>query len=411
MTGTDKSFLALLSKAIRNGNIAGIDEIDANIDWEELYILSKVHDVSSLLYNMLKKANIELPESIADKWEKASLFSSYKQVVLSDDILETIRLLYEAGIEVIIVKGLFLRQLYPEPALRSMVDADILIHPADFPETIKVLEKAGFSHGLFNENVTAFTKLPFSNIEVHSNLIFKHEFKHAELFLQPWDNAVVDEGITKYAKILSLEDCFIYTIAHMAKHLSYKGHGVRQLCDLVLLTESYMDKMDWNSIKKRLTSIELKTLTDIIFSICGKYLNMAIPARWLYDNPDVERIADVLIEFLLKSGVFGYRHGKKTDVFELRQTKKNLLIKSNYLSLITYLLQQFCPPYEAMKGTYKYLDKKPFLLPFAWLSRTGKYLKNRAKYDKQIKDIVSSIEDIDDETKLQRALGLDQVFM
>lgn len=408
MTNADKLFLTLLSKAIRNDIY---DEFDSNTDWEQLFELAIEHDVCSLLYSQIKKSNIGLTDKRAEKWNSYAIISTIKQTRLTYDVDEAIRLLSEADIEVIAVKGIFFKFLYPNPTYRSMSDADILIHKKDFPDTIRILNKAGFINDSFNENVTSFTKKPFCNIEVHTNLIFDHEFKYAESFIQPWYNAVFDQSVSNYAKILSLEDCFIYTIVHMAKHLSYKGHSTRQLCDLVLLTEKYMNKMDWANIINRLTEMELKNLTDIIFSICSKYMNMTIPQIWLYDNPDVERIGDVLIEYLLKCGVFGYRKGKNTEVFELRQTKKHLIIKSNYLSLITYILKQFFPPYVAMKGTYRYLGRFPFMLPYAWLSRAGKYLKNKKKYNKQINEVISSSEDIDVESNLQKALGLEDLFM
>lgn len=408
MTNTEKWFFVLLSKAIRNETI---NEYESDIDWAKIFELAVAHDVYSLLYSEIKKTHALLLDNILDKWGKASLVSTYSQEVMFFNINEALRLLNEAEIDVIAVKGLNFRFLYPNPSERSMADADILIHPEDFQATINVLNKAGFTFDSFNENVTSFKKKPFCNIEVHSNLIFEHEFKYANTFIKPWSNAVYDNGITTYAKVLSIEDCFIYTIVHMGKHLSYRGHGVRQLCDLILLIEKNMDRIDWDNIIKRLNQIELKNLTDIIFSICNKYFDMTVPAIWLYDNPDVERIGDVLIEHLLKCGVFGNRKGKNTKVFELRQTNKQLTIKSNFLSLISYLLKQFFPPYIAMKGTYKYLNKFPFMLPVAWISRTGRFLKNRSKYDKQIKEIISSTNVIDEETRLLKALQLEDIFM
>lgn len=407
MTDTDKYFLTLLSYAIRNDDY----ESCLNTDWEELFTLALDHDVCALLYSIIKKSNAVLPDKLSEKWKKGTFISSIRQVRLHNDIKYTLELLHDAGIEVIVVKGLSLKFLYPVPEYRSMGDADLLIHKEDFPKLIETLNTAGYKNEHFDENVTAFTKNPFCYIEVHSNLIFEHEFKFAASFIQPWDNAEVDERVSTYAKVLSLEDCFVYNIVHMAKHLSYKGHGVRQLCDLILLTEKNMDSINWDSIITRLNSIGLKNLTDILFSMCSKYMNMTVPKMWLFDNPDVEKIGDILIEFLLKCGVFGYRNGKNTEVFELRQEKKQLLIKSNFLSLVSYISKQFFPPYVTMKGTYKYLERFPLMLPLAWLSRITKYWRNKKMYNKQINEIISSIEDIDGETKLQKALGLDDIFM
>ncbi|MEN6313226.1 MAG: nucleotidyltransferase family protein [Clostridiaceae bacterium] len=407
MTDSDKLFLTLLSKAIRGGSF---DRIDSDADWGQIFELAKEHDVSALLYSAIEKSDIQLPDEIADKWKKHTMFSAIRQAKLYYDVEEAIKLLTDAGIEVIAVKGLYFRFLYPDPVLRSMADADILIHRKDFTDAVRILNGGGYINGTYNENVTSFVRKPFCHIELHTNLIFEHEFKYAATFIKPWENAVSDESISGYARILSLEDCFIYAVVHIAKHLNHKGHGVRQLCDLVLFVEKNMDRIDWINISNRLKEIELKNLTDILLSLCHKYLDMSVPPVWLYDNPDVEKISDVLIVFLLKCGVFGYREGKNTKVYELRQTKKNLVIKSNYLSTLIYILQQFFPPFIAMKGTYNYLKKYPFLLLFAWVSRIGKYIRNRRKYSMQIKEIVSSTKDIDGEAQLLNTLGLSEIF-
>jgi len=407
MPDFDRLFMALLSKAIRNGVYEGLKP---DTDWEQLFKLSIEHDVTALLYELLKKTNIRMPDGMVQKWKNATLAFSIRQMRLIYEVEEAIKLLAEANIEVIVVKGLFFKELYPDSALRTMCDADILIHLEDFPAAVNILSKAGYSYESYNENVMSLVKKPFYSIDVHSNLIFEHAFKYAGSFLQPWDNAVLDNRVSGYAKTLSPEDCFIYTIVHMAKHLTYKGHGVRQLCDIVLFTEEYMDEIDWSNIIARLNKVELKNLTDTIFYICNKYLNMQIPSIWFYDNPDVGGIGDILAEYLMKCGVSGHGSEKHTKVFELRQNKKRMAVKSNFLSMAAYILGQFFPPYEGMKNMYGYLPKYPFLLPVAWLARSGKFFKNRKIYRQQLNDIISSRDDIDYEDRLHKALGLEKIF-
>ena len=76
----------------------------------------------------------------------------------------------ENGIDFMPLKGSVIRSLYPKQEMRSMGDADVLIHAEQYNKIVPILEKNDFTFVKENLNELCWQKLPFY-IELHRYLV------------------------------------------------------------------------------------------------------------------------------------------------------------------------------------------------------------------------------------------------
>jgi hypothetical protein len=123
--------------------IAGLAE---NVDWERFAQIARFHRVDGLVFAALSAAGAAARRPTLDVLaaEAAAIAQeSLRAGLASRRLLE---LFDSAGIPLLFVKGLTLGALaYGNPALKSAIDIDILIDPADLHEASELLRECGFA--------------------------------------------------------------------------------------------------------------------------------------------------------------------------------------------------------------------------------------------------------------------------
>ena len=94
-----------------------------------------------------------VPGGLADACGDATLVAKWTNLNLKRRVLfahllnvqdETLRVLTDAGVKAVILKGAAAGMLYPDPALRSYGDIDCMVSPDDLGKARSVLLAAGF---------------------------------------------------------------------------------------------------------------------------------------------------------------------------------------------------------------------------------------------------------------------------
>ena len=116
----------------------------ANID--ALYRLSKSHDTEHLVADALSRQGLLSGDGEAVKrFQKAQMLALLRYERINYDYREICRTLEDAGIEFLPLKGAIIRELYPQPWMRTSCDIDILVHEESLDAAIAVLcEKLAF---------------------------------------------------------------------------------------------------------------------------------------------------------------------------------------------------------------------------------------------------------------------------
>ena len=230
--------------------------LDGEIDYKELYSLSKSHNLSPVIFCVLNTAQNRdiVPRESLKAFENDFLDA----VALSDfqsALTAEIDALYEKeNIRHVFFKGAAIRELFPVPEARVMTDIDVLIDLENRDRVKKLLIENGFRCENSNGNVYEYTKNGLL-CEVHTKIIsgkigssdveaaFSDAINHAE-----FDGA---RG--------TLDDDYhtAYLIAHIAHHFWFYGAGVKMLLDLAVILKRAHGKrnIDHGTFVQRLSRL------------------------------------------------------------------------------------------------------------------------------------------------------------
>jgi len=146
------------------------------------------------------------------------------QVAISQQKIEIIhRLLQEARIDAILLKGWTVAGFYPEFAFRPLGDIDLVVRPSDYKAATRVLAQPE-ARGCW--------------IDLHSGLLELKGRSIDELFSR---SDVVSLRETQI-RVLSPEDTLALLTIHLLKHGAWRPLW---LCDIAAIVESLPNSFDW----------------------------------------------------------------------------------------------------------------------------------------------------------------------
>ena len=317
------------------------------VDFRTLLSLADMHRIDIPMYYALR--NVEgVPEELQAELKKRQDINSLKSAVVSAETEYLNGAFDKNQIPYMLLKGSVIRGLYPSPDMRTSCDVDYLINPEDTDRIEKLMRESGYSFDNHNDGVDSYNKPPFVCIEIHRALMSGHE--EFDCLHHLWENAVPLEN-TKGGKKMSHDDFYIYTIVHIAKHITYGGSGIRPLLDMYLYLKNYRDILNWDYIYSTLATVGLDTL--------GKELDI-LQGYWFCDGEKSD-VTDALSEYVIGSGIFGTVSNSETQREVYRRTGAEISKKPSFLK--TAFLS-----YKNMTLRYPSL-KTPILLPVYWVIR------------------------------------------
>lgn len=356
-----KLFIRLLVAAFNNN--VKIENIE-NIDWEQVYNISKKNSVSNIICYAIDKLGFEVPQEAYKKFKTDQLISVRHDAIQECEIKSLLDEYEENGIKCIVLKGTILKDIFPSSDMRVMGDVDLLLKKEQIPLAHAILLKNGYTE-IVEENQNKETnpheeykKAPIMLVELHKFLFpqkgFEDIFEH---YNHIWNNVVSYEN---YKNIYQMNDneFYIYMILHIMKHYKRGGTGVRSLLDVwVYIKEKELNWDYIDSVFKRLgfSKFEksIKELASIWFD--GKENNNV-----LYKD---------MTEFILGSGTYGTEKNFKVAGIVKEEEGKTAGVK--HILNIVFL------PFDSMCMLYPALKKAPFLLLVYWIIRIFDRLINK----------------------------------
>ena len=340
---------------------------------------TKAHDVAHLAGSALMNNNLLLGST----FESAFREQVYDAVLKSEKqgfVLEKICSAFEKEkIPYIPLKGAVLKELYPEPWMRTSCDIDILIHKEDLQKATKNLcDSLGFSQKNEGKHDASFVTPENVCVELHFNLIEKEKSaSYAKILDKVWDYSVPAES-GKYRYIISDEMFYFYHIAHMAKHFENGGCGVRPFIDLWLMEniKNYHDDKTQELLKK------------------GGLLQFADYAKMLSEvwlsQKEHNEITLLMEAFVLDGGCFGSVKTRTASVEQNKGGKKK------------YILSRVFVPYNFLKDQYPILKRYKILTPIFEIYRLFSVaFGNKKNFRKRY---INNLKNIPDESTKKTAL-------
>lgn len=333
--------------------------------WMELYHLAATHNITPMLFQTLYHRNI--PVLLKQKWKQDTFISITKQMQREHHFLALMELCSQANLEVLVVKGIICRYLYPNSDERPSNDEDLLVRKEDLEKVTQLF----LNHGLImvedSEDVRTFHASSGLHLEVHTELFaeksdaygfFNTYFKDA--FKNPSTYIINNVQI----HTLSENDHLLFLIFHYIKHFLHGGVGIRQICDIAIFIIKHQDTLDFKFLHTTLDTLSFTCLMENTFAIAS---NIFPSLTEIIPLPKCDYTA--LLDDIMEAGVFG-----KSSLERVHSSTITLNAYRNQGNVS--LRHSLFPKKDALSKRYPYLNKHPYLLPAAWFSRIVTYLKN-----------------------------------
>ena len=159
-----------------------------------------------------------------------------------------------------------------------------------------------------------------------------------------------------HAKEMGLEDLAIFQCIHMAKHIVYRGFGIRHLIDFTLLVNKRGNEIDWLNFLERCKKYGIYKFVLQVMLTCNELFDMDIPSGIDFIINEDKSYLDEFIRDIFESGVHGKQDFVSSVASEFAYTSEKEGGK-NESSLKRYMRFLF-PKVENMSDTYNYADRK-----------------------------------------------------
>lgn len=356
MEQTDKILMNLIKHEVFQQELCLSDNaLLTEKDFVELLLMSYKHNVAHLVASALNNNGYFVNCSQQGQFMNEFYKAVFEQEKLNESFNKVCSVLEEKGIPYIPLKGAEIRNLYPQPWMRTSCDIDILVKEKDLKKaseaifSIKDYSKKGES-----KHDIVFVSANKTVIELHYKLLGnKKSPLHSSVLKDVWKKAEPCDG-SGYRYKLSDEIFYYYHILHMAKHFRLGGCGLRPFIDLMLIDNKCGYTAEINKTLKR-----------------GKLLTFAESARklsrvWFCDDEHDETTLQ-MEKYILEGGIFG---SAKTRAESVNQRSGNK---------VRYIISRLFVPYRYLKRDYPILEKYPFLTPFYEFHRIFSLLFGKKK--------------------------------
>lgn len=338
-----------------------------DFDWPEFLGFALENDLAPLIYYLVY-GQAWLPTWASQRLHKLYLDSATKNAILFQELEQILRAFGKLGQKLIILKGSALgTQIYPNLALRPMVDLDLLVDRSKTTPAISILQQLGFQIARVEEQ-QGFT-INYENeivlrkyraidivVEVHWSLFNSpyYQYKLSQEWL--WESAKTIDLNGATALMLKPE----IQVLHLCGHLSYHhaGEGWLWRHDLAEMVMHYREGLDWDQIIEYAGRFELLiTLQTNITSLQAIYGSIV---------PD---------EVFKKLTAYDPTKAEKRLFSQLNVVKKksgqtfleDISSLPNLQSKLDFALHNIFPSPRYMKARYQF--KASLLLPYFYAYR------------------------------------------
>jgi hypothetical protein len=206
--------------------------LEGAVEWPRLFERAKTYQIFPLVYAGLNTLDFpSVPEPVRSEWAKVFCVNAIRHELLATELAGILRLLANAGIPAIPLKGIALAEsLYGDLALRACSDLDVLVHPRHATDAFHIIVSAGYQPEFtqprlldlevrYGRDCSMSREAGASTfaMDLHWGLAWGGPFER-DLLEQVWAEAspTTFHGAPTFA--MSAEWNFLYLALHAARH-------------------------------------------------------------------------------------------------------------------------------------------------------------------------------------------------
>lgn len=318
----------------------------AGIDLQEVYRLSQMHMMTAAVAFALEKV-MPLPHAFDQAKKKAirklTLFELERSMIAQE--------FEKAGIWYLPLKGILLKDDYPNPFMREMTDNDILVDGSRMKDVRAIMEGLGYTcdhFGLWNHDV--YSKPPTLEFEMHHALFEKNTVPVIEKYYADIADKLHKNGCECR---FSDEDFYLYVLCHTYKHYIHGGTGLRSLLDEYVFLRSHPD-LDRGYLSAELLKLKITDFEEKLRTLSKK----------VFTGGELSEQDEKDLEYLIMSGYKGTRENR-----EYRRMEENLGGDDSIASKRRFIKSRIFISGEALERDYPFFAKHRALYPILLIYR------------------------------------------
>ena len=315
-------------------------QIIASVDLSELYALADAHQLTAVIAFALETAGVRDDRFLQERSKAVS-----SEVNFDAERARILKEFEEKQIWYMPLKGIILKQFYPQIGMRQMSDNDILFDAEKAEDVHEIMESLGYETDIYDEgHRDDYRKLPMFHFEMH-RVLFDEKTLPESLYRYYRDarRLLIKDSGNNYGYHLSDEDFYLYMIAHEYKHFAWGGTGLRSLLDTYVYLKKHSAALDWDYI----------TAESEKLGIAGfEKRNRALALRAFHAG-GMQKLSEKeteLLDYFIESEAYG-------------STPHAIRNYSRHIGMARYVMQRVFLPMEAVEKYYPFFYRHKLLLP------------------------------------------------
>ena len=341
----DLLYLLTCAINLKSPELTRINEMNLDCIFE----MASFHSVVALVAYALESV-IELPYMFDQAKKKAIR----KQALFDIERNKILSLFKKEGIWFMPLKGVVIKDYYPKYGMREMSDNDILCNPDRMHDVKSIMENLGYlceeyekeNHDVYSKHIIFF--------EFHRALFHENKYSVLNEYYKGIQTKLICNKNDPYVYSFSLEDLYIYLVAHTYKHYSTGGIGIRSLLDTNLFLKQHSNQMNWNYNKKELKKLSLTRFEEMNRELSNKVFSCVI-----LDNDEKEHLM-----YYFSSGA----HGTDEHLWNNR-ISNSLSGDDRKNAKQRYIFNRLFINGEELKTHYPFFYRFKFFLPLLYIFR------------------------------------------
>ncbi len=362
MTAEQQVFLSLLRDYF-SGTAATV--LPEAADGAELARLAREQSMSGVIYVQLKAmgAPAEWMEQLRPGFYSDVFYAANREA----DVAEVLQ---RAGdLPCLAFKGWAVKETWPEPALRTMGDVDLLIRAEDRQAWDRVMLELGYEKFVDNHAVWNYTRRGVS-FELHVSMFYEELTGLADyrgFFDRAWEWAGPPLDPTFH---------LLFLLSHLAKHVVNRGMGFRGFLDLAFFCRANAAALDLPRLRQGLEELKLTVFAGNCAALCREWFGAELPVESTALREDFLREETGK---LFRDGTFGLENRENDAGTAARDIRR----QGSYAAGAAVMIwRRLFPPYRDMQLVpwYSFVDGRPWLMPAAWVYRWMYCLANKREH-------------------------------
>ena len=232
------------------------------------YQICKKHNLTALMAEVLDRTDVDKRSPIYQRWQMEKNQAVYKNVLMDVEREEIIAFFEEKNIWYLLLKGLIIREYYPNPALREMSDNDILVDRKYMKDIYDFMVGRGYSiKGYGTSNHDEYLKKPAYNFEMHRALFDKDDYESWNNYFDNVFDKLTKKSENSLEYVFKEEDFYIYFMVHTYKHYAGGGMGLRTILDVYLYLRKNKE-LDFSYVEKELGKLNIADFEKQFRKLC-----------------------------------------------------------------------------------------------------------------------------------------------